>query len=137
MKTSRLLVFGMAACALVAARVSLRLGPAACVRWASVPDLALAPPGGTRARLADALAGAVGSVGARTGASCLEQAFALVLLLSLARTQSRLVLGVRRPNGRFAAHAWVESQGRILLGAGGRDDFLDLRATAILRAGGD
>jgi hypothetical protein len=48
-------------------------------------------------------------------ATCLTQALAAQVLLMRAGIESRIVLGVRNEND-FQAHAWVESQGSILLG---------------------
>jgi hypothetical protein len=50
------------------------------------------------------------------GASCLTQAIALHLLLERRRIGSHLVVGVARTNGRFRAHAWVDSDGEVLIG---------------------
>lgn len=52
------------------------------------------------------------------GASCLTQALALQWLLARAGHACELLVGVRRDEtGRFAAHAWVACNGRIVLGA--------------------
>lgn len=48
--------------------------------------------------------------------SCLVQAAAAHLLLTLSGTPSRLVIGVGRQGEEFRAHAWLESGGRIVLG---------------------
>ena len=54
------------------------------------------------------------------GASCLTQALAAHLLLRKHGHPSRLCLGVARTEGKkFRAHAWLESQGRIVIGADG------------------
>ncbi len=53
------------------------------------------------------------------GASCLTQALALQTVLSRCGEQSSLVLGVDfKPDAKrdFEAHAWIEWQGRILIG---------------------
>jgi len=50
-------------------------------------------------------------------ATCLAQALAAQLLLQRAGHQARLHIGVNYGiGGRIEAHAWVESQGRILIG---------------------
>jgi len=49
--------------------------------------------------------------------TCLAQALAAQLLLQRAGHQARLHIGVNYGiGGRIEAHAWVESQGRILIG---------------------
>ncbi len=49
--------------------------------------------------------------------TCLAQALAVQLLLQRAGHQARLHIGVHYGiGGRLEAHAWVESQGRILIG---------------------
>jgi hypothetical protein len=49
--------------------------------------------------------------------TCLAQALAAQLLLQQAGYQARLHIGVNYGiGGRLEAHAWVESQGRILIG---------------------
>ncbi len=53
-------------------------------------------------------------------ASCLTQALALQYLLARAGHACELHVGVRRDDeGRFAAHAWVACNGRVVLGAAG------------------
>jgi hypothetical protein len=49
------------------------------------------------------------------GATCLTQALALNQLLSSNGHASTVLIGVRKDADRFAAHAWVESNGRPLL----------------------
>lgn len=54
------------------------------------------------------------------GASCLTQALAAHVLLRKHAHPSRLCLGVARTAGKkLRAHAWLESQGRIIIGADG------------------
>jgi hypothetical protein len=49
-------------------------------------------------------------------ATCLTQALALQSLMGLTGQQSHVQIGVARDDsGKFEAHAWVESCGRILL----------------------
>jgi hypothetical protein len=49
--------------------------------------------------------------------TCLAQALAAQLLLQQAGHQARLHIGVEEAEkGNIKAHAWVESQGRILIG---------------------
>jgi hypothetical protein len=50
-------------------------------------------------------------------ASCLTQALALDALLTEVDLEASVVIGVaRRPDGSFEAHAWVEHEGRVLIG---------------------
>ena len=54
------------------------------------------------------------------GATCLTQAIAAQLLLRRRGFASRICLGVgEASDGGFIAHAWLERDGRILLGAAG------------------
>jgi hypothetical protein len=104
-----------AALALLGARLVLWLAPASTVRWASRRHLAL--PFSLRIPdIRDSIARAVVSVSVRGPLpfSCLEQSLALVSLLAIRGTPARLVIGVSRTP--FVAHAWVECDGRILLG---------------------
>ncbi len=51
------------------------------------------------------------------GATCLTQGMATQILLGRLGQRAELRLGVaRKQNGRLEAHAWVESQGRIVSG---------------------
>lgn len=51
-------------------------------------------------------------------ATCLLRALAAHLLLARSGNVARIRIGVRRDaEGSFEAHAWVESEGRILVGA--------------------
>lgn len=48
-------------------------------------------------------------------ATCLTQSLALQFLLARSGRHSSIRIGVARPEGRFAAHAWVECAGQTLL----------------------
>lgn len=51
---------------------------------------------------------------------CLAQALATLRVLRLAGRPAVLMIGVRRtPTGRLEAHAWVESDGRTVIGGAG------------------
>ena len=51
------------------------------------------------------------------GARCLAQALATQVLLGRRGCRSKLCIGVaRNQQGQLSAHAWVESQGRIVIG---------------------
>jgi Transglutaminase-like superfamily len=112
---------GAATVGLLAARLCLRAAPGPAIKWAT-EHVAESPSAGTP----DAITRAVLSVGARMRASCLDQGLAVVMLLTVARIPSRLVIGVSRPGSAFAAHAWVECRGRIIVGAGQAADFVPL-----------
>lgn len=49
-------------------------------------------------------------------ATCLTKALALHILLRRAGLQSRIHIGVRKEDGRFESHAWVESQDKVVIG---------------------
>jgi hypothetical protein len=50
-------------------------------------------------------------------ATCLTQAIAALILLNLKNYPATLRIGVARNNeGRFEAHAWVESDGNVVIG---------------------
>lgn len=60
-------------------------------------------------------------------ATCLIQALAIQLVLRQSGRQASLHIGVNgSDNGRLNAHAWVESQGRVIIGGSdfGRFNFL-------------
>ena len=50
------------------------------------------------------------------GTTCLSSALALQRLLSANAHASELHIGVTRDEGKFAAHAWVEQGGCVLIG---------------------
>ncbi|MGH9503143.1 MAG: lasso peptide biosynthesis B2 protein [Terriglobales bacterium] len=52
-------------------------------------------------------------------ATCLTQALVLHILLRREGLPSRIQIGVSKDAGRFDAHAWVESQGRVVIGDSG------------------
>src|SRR5438874_1247449 len=61
------------------------------------------------------------------GAVCLTQALALQILLGRRGQASELRLGVARGEGPgLEAHAWLESEGRILIGAADRERYAAL-----------
>jgi transglutaminase superfamily protein len=69
---------------------------------------------------ADRIVAAVDAVAAEWPWSgyCLRSAIVAYVLLIRRGIPVRLIVGVDR-RGRFAAHAWLECAGRIVLGAGG------------------
>ena len=108
----RVLGWAAVTASLAMARCCLWLAPGPLVRWA-------ARRGDRRldGSCADAMARAVGGVGTRLRASCLEQAVALVIILAALRQPGRLMIGVASAVPDLRAHAWVECGGRIVLGA--------------------
>lgn len=118
--TGDLLLALVAAAAVLVARVALRIAPAWVVRRIALPRQPLTP-GGRRSRGAGAGARAARAIGRAArllpgGASCLEQATALRLMLGPLDAGVRVVIGVARPSTGLRAHAWVESAGEVLLG---------------------
>jgi hypothetical protein len=62
-------------------------------------------------------------------ATCLTQAIAAQILLARAGHTPALRIGVLTKSGHFKAHAWVECQGRIVIGeVAGLSDFKMLPA---------
>ncbi len=118
-----------AALALLGARLGLWLAPALAVRWASRRPIAHPSPI-SAPDVHDTLARAIVAVSVRGPLtfSCLEQSLALVTLLALRHLPARLVIGVSRPP--FQAHAWVECDGRILLGGSHAGGLTPLTGTA-------
>jgi Transglutaminase-like superfamily len=105
--------------ALLLAKVWLRFSPRSALKWAANRNGSALVQATTKSTYVDNLARAIGGVGARqpVRATCLEQALALVGLLSLTGVPARLVIGVSRPDPTLRAHAWVECDGRIVLGS--------------------
>ncbi len=63
------------------------------------------------------IAWAVGVAARRVpGASCLTQALALQLLCRRRGYPTQLQIGVERKGSRFRAHAWVERDGKVIIG---------------------
>ena len=61
------------------------------------------------------------------GATCLTQALAARLLLSRYGYPAHLQIGVvRTPEGELRAHAWLESEGRVVLGAAELEGYTPL-----------
>jgi hypothetical protein len=56
------------------------------------------------------------------GASCLTQALAAQYLLARAGCRAQLQVGVAQdPSGRLLAHAWLVSDGRVVIGGSSRE----------------
>jgi hypothetical protein len=56
-------------------------------------------------------------------ATCLTQAVVLHILLRGEGLQSTIRIGVRKDAGHFEAHAWVESQERVVIGDPGPQGY--------------
>lgn len=104
-------------------RAALWLAPFERVRrWAAAkgPDLDSAP--------VEKLVWSVKAAARRIPAStCLVQALALQRLMSQSGRASTLEIGVAKNSGRFAAHAWLTHEGRVLIG-GGAGEYAPLAA---------
>jgi len=59
-------------------------------------------------------------------ATCLVKALAGQALLARRGQPCRLHIGVAKPEGRVAAHAWLEWEGRVLLGGSEADRYTHL-----------
>lgn len=60
------------------------------------------------------------------GTTCLYSALTLQRLLASQGYSSELHIGVARQEQRFAAHAWLERDGEVLIGEQGHDDYTRL-----------
>ena len=68
------------------------------------------------------------------GATCLTQALAAQLLLARRGCPSRLKIGVARtPDARLRAHAWLESDGLVVLGGSGVEEYTPLAGATYAR----
>lgn len=77
-------------------------------------------------RIARAVTGASRAV---PGAACLTQALAAQVLLERRGLPARVRVGVTRADGgQLLAHAWVESDGRIVLGGTDLSGYTPLAA---------
>lgn len=70
------------------------------------------------------------------GATCLTQALAAKLLLERRGYPARVRVGIRTDSARPLAHAWVESEGRIVLGGTDLTRYTPLSALDSLAPGG-
>ena len=117
---------------LLAAQVALWLRP----RSTRAAVVAGAPQRAPQPGSADRLAWAVRAVARRLPTpwrGCLPQAVAVRAMLARRGLPARLVIGVRRTAaaGPLEAHAWVESDGRVVVGwLADLPSFLPLSATA-------
>jgi hypothetical protein len=123
--TERLLIL-RALCLVVGVRLGLSLLPSRVLLRHVNRQLGSASPKRLRAGLSsDQIAWAISAASRRVPrATCLTQALAAQLLLAYYGHQSRLHLGVARgEQGEFQAHAWLEVDGRIVIGGRQVDRF--------------
>jgi hypothetical protein len=116
---------------LLAVRAALSWRPPRVLRWGLTRGRASLGP-----RLSPPVAARLVEIAARRlpfRFTCLEQACAVLLLCD--RTNARLVLGVAGPPETFRAHAWVEFEGRVILGAAGMAGVRPLTAGPAAEAG--
>lgn len=67
--------------------------------------------------------------------TCLSSALALQRLLAHNGHDCDLHIGVARDAGAFIAHAWIEFEGRVVLGEDDRQDYVRLLAWSAPGAG--
>jgi hypothetical protein len=65
------------------------------------------------------------------GTSCLKEALVLSWLMARRGMPATLRIGVGRQGGMFAAHAWLERDGRIILGGSGGNTYAPLWSYAV------
>jgi Transglutaminase-like superfamily len=121
-----------ASVAVVGFRVALSTLPFRWVR--SIGERTARPRRGPRGRRGrDDLSWAVAAASRRVPrATCLTQALALQTLLAREGYESDLHIGVARSgDGGLEAHAWLESDGRIVIGGGGVERFTPLASLGL------
>jgi hypothetical protein len=100
-------------------RVALSIMPFRAVRRALRLCRSLGRPGRGSASLED-IGTAVAAAGRHVpGSTCLTEALVGEILLTRRGFPARLRLGVAREAGELRAHAWVESEGTIVIGEHG------------------
>jgi hypothetical protein len=117
-----------AALLLAAFRLGLKLLPFTILERISASTRPRSPktPPPVEARLAWAITAAGRRV---PGASCLTQALTMQYMLSRRGRPSRLLIGVvKSSDGQFQAHAWVESDGRTIIGGPATERYARLAA---------
>ncbi len=85
----------------------------------------------------EALAWSVATAGriVPAGGHCLSQAMALQILMARQGMHATIRYGVQQiPGVPLAAHAWLEYQGRLLIGANNLDRFVELAAPGVSSA---
>jgi hypothetical protein len=108
-----------------AARVGLWLLPIGAIRRLFLRQ--------GRETMTQSVAGLVWAVRAASryvpAATCLTQALALHWLLERAGHRSKIHLGAKKDgDGKFAAHAWVECEDRVVIGGAEAQDYVPLAA---------
>ena len=124
MRIATISAFARGSVAVIVARVWLRVAPGPALRWSSSPRTIA--PGVDRSDPTDRLVWGVNAAGHVIRATCLERSMALTMLLAAARVPARLVVGVDPAGRNLRAHAWVESRGRVVLGAAEASDYAPL-----------
>jgi hypothetical protein len=82
---------------------------------------------GRGSRPVERIVWAVGAATRRTpAATCLSSALALQRVLCAHGHHSELLIGVSRAGGVFAAHAWIEREGRVLVADSELDTYVRL-----------
>ena len=107
----------------LAVELALRLVPLrrllALCEWGSRPDASLISVSPERAsRLVEAAARVY-----PLRATCLKKALVLYAVLTRRGLSARLLLGTAKEDGKFRAHAWVEHEGKVVLGGPGTDRY--------------
>ena len=109
-----------------AVELALRLVPLrrllALCEWGSRPDTS---PIGFSPERASRLVEAAARV-YPLHATCLKKALVLYALLARRGLSARLLLGTAKEDGKFRAHAWVEHEGKVVLGGQEDSGYLSL-----------
>ena len=66
-------------------------------------------------------------------ATCLTQAFTMQILMSRYGYESLVHIGVAKAGEKFEAHAWVESQGTVIIGGRGVERWTPLTTLEVKR----
>jgi len=67
------------------------------------------------------------------GGNCLVQALTGQFMLVRRGYEAQIQIGVTRENGEFQAHAWVEYQGRTIIGAAGVSQYTPFPSLELTR----
>jgi len=116
-----------AAIVLSAVRLALRFLPVHTVRTLMTRVSGRRPRAGSESSYPERVGWAVRAVSPDVGATCLPQALAAALLLERRGYAVTLTIGVRRDENRgVAGHAWLECDGRIVVGGDERAGYTPL-----------
>jgi hypothetical protein len=58
--------------------------------------------------------------------TCLKKALVLLALLARRGVKARVIIGAAKSDGKLDAHAWIEHQGRVIMGGPARDRYSTL-----------